>query len=58
MATEDQNVPIPLPPGSGISFSQRLWSVEVALAAAIDGQVLDTKEVAYEFSNGRRFLDR
>ncbi len=55
MATEDPNVPIKLPPGSGISFSQRPWSEEVALAAAVEGLPLDPREPTYEFSNGRRF---
>lgn len=56
MATEDPTVPITLPPGSGISFTQRLFSEEVGLAAAMDGQSLDPRETTYEFSNGRRFL--
>ena len=57
MATEDQTVPITLPPGAGISFSQRLFSEEVAIAAAMEGQPIDTRDPAYEFSNGRRFVD-
>lgn len=56
MATEDPDVPITLPPGAGISFSQRLFSEEVGLATAMDGQALDPRETTYEFSNGRRFL--
>lgn len=46
------------------TMSTRLWSQEVALARA--GEALDTlrpeeidlanREVAYEFSNGRRFF--
>jgi hypothetical protein len=37
--------------------STRLWSEEVAIAAACDGQAdLDpTKEPGYEFGNGRKF---
>lgn len=57
MTTEDPTVPIALPPGAGISFSQRLFSEEIAMADAMGGQTLDTKETAYEFSNGRRFVD-
>ena len=56
MAAEDINVPITLPPGTGISFSQCLFSEEVAMAAVMDGQALDTRDITYEFSNGRRFL--
>jgi len=57
MATQDPNVPITFPPGSGISVSQRLFSEEVGIAAATEGQVLQEKEYVYLFSNGRRFLD-
>lgn len=58
MPTEDPNVPIALPPGSGISFSQRLFSDEVGLAEEMGGQSLDLdrREVTYEFSGCRRFL--
>ena len=38
--------------------SERLWSEEVAIAAASDPLTADTdptKEPGYEFSNGRKF---
>lgn len=41
----------------GPNFSQRLWSEEVAIARANAGEPLDTKEPAYVFSNGRRFVE-
>lgn len=39
----------------GVSYSQRLFSEEVALAMAASGQVIVPNEPGYEFSNGRRF---
>lgn len=39
----------------GCSFSQRLFSEEVAIAAAKEGQALLNTDPGYEFSNGRRF---
>ena len=49
----DPNVPIN-PPG-GPTFSQRLWSEEVAIARAESGEIFTNKEPGYEFSNGRKF---
>lgn len=39
----------------GTSFSQRLFSEEVAIAQAKSGEPLLSIDFAYEFSNGRRF---
>lgn len=44
-----QDPPIVMP------ASQRMWSEEVGLAAAIDDSDLDTREPGYVWSNGRRF---
>jgi hypothetical protein len=55
MAEHNPDEPIPRPPGTGIAFSQRLWSEEVGLAAAIDGAPLDPRDIEYQFSNGRQF---
>lgn len=53
MAVEyGENDPQPTP---GTSFSQRLFSEEVAIAQAHSGEALRTDDWAYEFSNGRRF---
>jgi|APIni6443716594_1056825.scaffolds.fasta_scaffold291879_3 hypothetical protein len=52
----DPNVPINHP--GGPTFTQRLWSEEVAIARAEAGEVLIQQEdIGYEFSNGRRFRD-
>jgi len=51
----DENEPLNLP--GGPTFSQRLWSEEVAIARANGGDTLDTREDAYVFSNGRTFKD-
>lgn len=40
-------------PRTVVKTTQRLWSDEVALAEAAG--VIKPKDVAYEFSNGRRF---
>lgn len=41
---------------NGVSYSQRLFSEEVAIAASLGGQVVtDTRQPGYEFSNGTRF---
>lgn len=42
---------------NGVSYSQRLWSEEVAIAASMAGEPLSNlkSEPGYEFSNGRRF---
>jgi hypothetical protein len=53
MATNPEDLPTGV--GKGTSASQRLFSEEVGIAAASEGQILDNKDVAYEFSNGRRF---
>lgn len=53
MASED----IPLNQPGGPTFSQRLWSEEVAIARAKAGEPLDQRDPSYEFSNGRRFVD-
>ncbi len=49
----DPNVPINTP--GGPTFSQRLWSEEVAIALAESGEIFTNKEPGYEFSNGRKF---
>lgn len=51
----DPNIPIN-PPG-GPTFTQRLWSEEVAIAMAESGEPITTREPSYEFSNGRRFVE-
>lgn len=48
----DENTPQPTP---GTSFSERLFSEEVAIAQANSGEAMRTTDWAYEFSNGRRF---
>lgn len=50
---QDPNIPLNLP--GGPTCSQRLWSEEVAIAAAQGGENLTQLEPSYEFSNGRRF---
>lgn len=50
MPTEPQ-----LPADQRVTTSERLWSEEVGLANANDP--LPTKDVGYEFSNGRKFFD-
>lgn len=35
-----------------VKFTERLWGEEVAIA---DQDALNKKEIAYEFSNGRKF---
>lgn len=55
---DDPSQPIitaPMPPG--VSVSNRLFSEEVAMAAASGGEPINRQDVAYEFSNGRRFLN-
>lgn len=53
MSTDStEQIPQPAP---GCSFSQRLFSEEVAIAAAKEGAPLLNAEPGYEFSNGRRF---
>ena len=51
----DETLPLNIP--GGPTFSQRLWSEEVAIARANGGEPLDNREVGYEFSNGRKFAD-
>ena len=47
---------LPQPGVNGVSYSQRLWSEEVAIAAAMDGQPLtDSRQPGYLFSNGTTF---
>lgn len=53
MANED----IPLNQPGGPTFSQRLWSEEVAIARANGGEPLDNREDAYVFSNARTFKE-
>lgn len=52
----DENEPLSLP--GGPTFSQRLWSEEVAIALANSGEPIDPREDAYVFSNGRKFKER
>ena len=51
----DENTPMNQP--GGPTFSQRLWSEEVAIARAIGGEPLDNRDDAYVFSNGRTFKE-
>lgn len=53
MASE--NEPLNLP--GGPTFSQRLWSEEVAIARANAGEPITQREPSYEFSNGRKFVE-
>ena len=46
---------LPLPGKNGVSYSQRLWSEEVAIAASMNGDPLTGPEPGYEFSNGTKF---
>lgn len=46
---------MPTPP-SGPTFSERLWSSEVAIADA--GTILPERDVAYRMTNGREFERR
>lgn len=54
-ANDTEDTPLNLP--GGPTFSQRLWSEEVALARAQSGEPLDNRDPSYEFSNGRRFVE-
>lgn len=45
----------PLPADQKVQHSERLWSDEVGIARA--GEVLPARDVAYEWSNGRKFED-
>jgi len=41
---------------NGVSYSQRLFSEEVAIAASLGGQSpIDIRQPGYEFSNGAKF---
>ena len=53
MASDDTPLNVP----GGPTFTQRLWSEEVAIANARAGEPIQPKEEAYVFSNGRRFLE-
>jgi hypothetical protein len=44
-----------MPNDQTVTTSERLWSEEVGLANGSDP--LQPKDVAYEFSNGRKFYD-
>lgn len=48
---------LPLPGANGVSYSQRLWSEEVAIAASMGGEPLvnDNRQPGYLFSNGTKF---
>ena len=48
----DENTPINTP---NCSFSERLFSEEVAIAQASTGEPLRPNDWAYEFSTGRKF---
>ena len=48
----DENTPINTP---NCSFSERLFSEEVAIAQASTGEPLRPNDWAYELSNGRKF---
>lgn len=52
----DSSQYVPQPGVNGVSYSQRLWSEEVAIAASLAGEpITDTRQPGYEFSNGTRF---
>lgn len=58
MASDTTSSPIitaPMPPN--VSVSNRLFSEDVAMAAAMGGEPINRQDVAYEFSNGRRFVN-
>lgn len=44
-----------LPADQRVSTSERLWSEEVGLVQA--EEPLQPRDIAYEFSNGRKFFD-
>ena len=52
MAANDETTPRATP---GTSFSQRLFSEEVAMAMASAGEPMRNSDWAYQFSNGRLF---
>ena len=53
MPEQDPNVP--LQPVGGPTFTQRLFSEEVGIAAAESGLNPLTPDPGYEWSNGRKF---
>lgn len=53
MADVDENTPNNFP--GGPTFSQRVWSSEVAIANAEAGEPVEARETVYQFSNGRQF---
>lgn len=56
MAEQDPNVPVPSTDPTSPRFTQRLFSEEVGIArAAADADPLQ-RDPAYEWSNGRRFV--
>ena len=55
MASSTEDLPASF--SEGPTFSQRLWSEEVAIARAQGGEPLDNREPSYEFTNGRRFVE-
>lgn len=40
-----------------VKTTERPWSEEVAISNARAGELVESKEDAYVFSNGRRFVD-
>lgn len=50
----DDSVPTSWP--GGPTFSQRLFSEEVAIANTNAGEPVEQREEAYVFSNGRKFF--
>lgn len=55
MPEQDMNVPVPTPDGQP-RFTQRLFSEEVGIARASSDQDVIPRDIAYEWSNGRRFV--
>jgi len=52
----DSSQYVPIPGVNGVSYSQRLFSEEVAIAAAMNGEpITQVRQPGYEFSNGTRF---
>ena len=51
----DENTPHNFP--GGPTFTQRVWSSEVAIANAEAGEPVELQETAYQFSNGRQFKE-
>ena len=56
MPEQDPNVPVPSIDPSAPRFTQRLFSEEVGIARATNDENPLQRDPAYEFNNGRRFV--